>query len=219
MTATLRSPTRSSALRSAWAVCLALCAGCAEDLSMGDGDGDGAETAAGETDDERPVGGPNVEHEDRGDRLHTHVDATDASKWIWLDLESGEELVVGDPMNDARWDLGFSRFNVRINGGVSGRAGMEATYVEDTTLDRVTVVPTEGWTADTLDEEDNVAYAFDEWYDYDISTHVLTPWPRVYVVRTGDGNHFKISIAGYYSSAGTSGHMQFEWAELEGGSP
>lgn len=190
--------------------------GCAADLGPSfdhSADDDHDTSHVSETED-GALGGPEVQHEDQGDRLRTHVDATDPERWIWLDLETGEQLTVGDALSDGRWDLGFSRFNVRINGGVSGNAGMEATYVDDTTLERVMSPPVDGWMTDVLDEDENVAHAFDEWYDYDLSTHVLTPWPRVYLVRTGDGNFFKIAIVGYYSEAGSSGHMQFEWADL-----
>ena len=54
----------------------------------------------------------------------------------------------------------------------------------------------------------------DPWYAYDLLTHTLSPQPYVYVVRTGDGGHFKIAFTNYYDAAGTSGFPTFRWALL-----
>jgi hypothetical protein len=45
-------------------------------------------------------------------------------------------------------------------------------------------------------------------------THVLTPRAQVYVVRTAEGNAFKLEILAYYDDAGTSGMLTIRWAPL-----
>ena len=55
------------------------------------------------------------------------------------------------------------------------------------------------------------------WYDYDDVTHVLTPFPIVWVVKTADGSHVKLVIESYYDAAGTSGHFTWRWAPMVGG--
>lgn len=37
---------------------------------------------------------------------------------------------------------------------------------------------------------------------------------RVYVVRTPEGNYFKLEMLGYDDDAGTPGFIRFRWAAL-----
>ena len=53
------------------------------------------------------------------------------------------------------------------------------------------------------------------WYDYDVTTHVLTPREVVYVVRGGNGRYYKLEMLDYYHSAGTAGYPAFRWAALD----
>ena len=55
----------------------------------------------------------------------------------------------------------------------------------------------------------------DPWYAYDVTTHVLTPKPRVFVVRTTDGNLVKVAIERYYDGAGGSGHPTLRYERIE----
>ncbi|MEM9456737.1 MAG: HmuY family protein [Myxococcota bacterium] len=201
---------------------LALVCACAPDLSAGDGDMDmdmdmeaETETMAGDM-----GGGPQVEHTDEGDGVYlTRVDATSDEDWIYLDLANGAQLEVSDPQADKDWDLGFQRFHIKLNGGASGSAGVEAALLEDTTFDDVKVAPADGYLADQPDgddDNDQPDYVLQDWYDYNIMTHVLTPTPTIYVVRTADMDHYKFQIEAYYDDAGTSGHMTFRWTEVEG---
>lgn len=64
---------------------------------------------------------------------------------------------------------------------------------------------------------DPIAASLGAWYDYDFMTHVLTPKPVVYVVRTVEGNAFKLEVQGYYDEAGTSGIFTIRWAALDAG--
>ncbi len=183
--------------------------GCAADL------GDELNDA----DDGAADGGAQVEHVEDGDAVLTTVDATDASRWIWLDLESRAQLEVADPHGSDAWDLGFSRFNIAIDGGVSGEGGMEAAVLEATELAAVTAAPEGPWITDAPDGDDHgddPDYALAGWYDYDFATHVLTPRRTVYVVRTVEGNAFALQVVGYYDEAGSSGWLQLRWKPVDG---
>ncbi|MCX4241044.1 HmuY family protein [Paraliomyxa miuraensis] len=190
--------------------------GCAPDLGETLGDGSSTTDAPAEE-----GGGPQVQHEDEGDGVTVStIDATDQEQWIYLDLESREQRDPADPADSDEWDLGLRRFAIAINGGSSGTGGMEAVMLEGTTFDAVTSIPTEGWVTDAPDgddENEDPDYALDEWYDYDFMTHVLTPKPVVYVVRTVEGNAYKVEIGGYYDEAGTSGVFTVRWAALAPG--
>ena len=184
-------------------------AGCAADLEAAD---------AGEM--MEPVGemgGPNVVNDDQGGVVVTTVDATHEADWVHLDLANGMQIETADPFANADWDLGFRRFHVKLNGGVSGGAGVETVPLPDAAFDDVTEPPADGWITDLADgddENEDPDYAFREWFAYNVATHVLTPHPIVYVVRTGDGDHYKVQIEEYYDEAGSAAHVAFRWAAL-----
>jgi hypothetical protein len=205
---------------------------CAPDLdeTLGDGTsgdsgmegGSTAQTADGASSGELPgEGGPQVQHEDEGGGVtRTTIDASSEAQWIYLDLESRQQLEVADPAQSDAWDLGLRRFEIAIDGGISGPGGMEAVVLEGVAFADVTEVPGEGWVSDAADgddENEDADLALAGWYDYDFMAHVLTPRPVVYVVRTVEGNVFKLEILDYYDDAGTGGVLTIRWAAVDAG--
>ncbi len=186
---------------------------CAAELTPGDDEGGGPMTV-----DE--MGGPNIGHtHEDDDVISTSVDATAEDVWVYLDLDDGQQLEVSDPRADPDWDIAFQRFNIKLNGGDSGTAGVEAILLEDMAFEDVDVAPAQGYISDLPDgddENENPDYVFQDWYDYNIATHVLTPRPVVYVVRTAEPQHYKLQIDAYYDDVGTSGTLGFRWAWVEG---
>ena len=56
-----------------------------------------------------------------------------------------------------------------------------------------------------------------DWYDYDATTHQLTPKAEVWVLRLPDGSHKKLRIVTYYgdpASAMRGAYYRVEWAAL-----
>jgi hypothetical protein len=140
----------------------------------------------------------------------TKVDAVPAEEWQYVDLHAGVEVAATDA-----WDLAAQRFHIRVNGGSSGPLGGAVAPVAAASLDAVLAVPADGFITDTAAKP-----AFEQgtgWYDYDELTHVLTPYPIVWVVKTADGSHVKLVIESYYDGAGTSGHFTWRWAPMVAG--
>lgn len=193
-------------------VVVILAGGCAPGLEAEDAE----DTDAGPVGE---IGGPNVTNDDQGDgTVVTVVDATDDEAWVYLDLETGLQQQVADPMADPQWDIGFRRFHIKLNGGVSGMAGVEAAPIDGMAFEDVSVAPANGYLQDLPDGDDDnedPEYVFAQWYDYNFMTHVLTPFEIVYVIRDADGEHYKVQIEDYYDEAGTSGYMTFRWSPLE----
>lgn len=191
-----------------------LCA-CAADLGSGSDDDAGAEMMVDD------VGGPHVGHVEQGDGMFvTTVDATSETEWVYLRLSDGAEVEVADPAADTSWDLAFLRFHVKLDGGVSGDAGVEAAPIEGAAFDDVKGPPAEGWITDQPDGDDDDEdpdYALRGWYAYDVMTHILTPQDVVWAIRTGDGAVYKLRIEDYYDDAGTSGHLRFRWGRIDAG--
>jgi hypothetical protein len=144
----------------------------------------------------------------------TVVDATSETAWIYVDLETGAKVAEPDA-----WDLRFQRTHISANGGVSGTGGVEIAEVAGAAFAQVTTAPASGYVTDAADANGNgiPEYAFDQngtWYDYNVTTHVLTPKPVVYVVKTDGGSTVKLEIQQYYDQAGTSGWLTFHWGPL-----
>lgn len=150
----------------------------------------------------------------------TRIDASDMLAWRYFSFATAGEVSPADPASSPDWDLAFQRFHVLSNGGVSGSGGTAIAIVPNQTLAALTSAPADGYIEDQPDgdDDDSVAEsAFssgDGWYAYDTATNRLSPYPNVYVVRTGSGASYKLAISDYYDAAGTSGHPSFEWSEL-----
>ena len=52
------------------------------------------------------------------------VDATSTSTFATVDLTSGTVVTVADPSTSNAWNLGFRRYEIRVNGGVAGPGGV-----------------------------------------------------------------------------------------------
>lgn len=177
----------------------------------------------GDDGDDTPTG-PVVTEDLGGGVYETTLDATDEEAWTYFDFETRAPVEPADPDDDPSWDLAALRFNLKTNGGTSGSGGAAVAILDGTSFDAVTAVPTSGFIEDSAsapgsgggpDANTNPGYAFDNWFDYNFMTHILTPVEgRVYVVRTPEGNHFKLEMLGYYDDAGTPGFVRFRWAAL-----
>lgn len=186
---------------------------CAGDLSPDDNGDDDVLVLDAE-------GGPNVGHIDEGGGVFfTQVEATSDVEWVYLDLDSGTQLQVSDPLDDAQWDVAFQRFHIKVNGGVSGGASVDVAAIEAVDFEDVEAAPSDGYRsdeADGQDDDENPEYALKEWYEYDISTHILSPVPVVYVIRGAQSQHHKVQFESYYDDAGSSGYPSFRWSQLRG---
>lgn len=209
--------TTTSRLSTTLSLMLALAA-CGDDgqTTSTDSDSDGA---ASDSD----GGGPSapVETVDEGEGVRlTTVDASSDQTWVYFDFESGAQTSPGDPADDAGWDLGFLRFNIKSNGGTSGTGEVGVVRLDGEDFDALSVAPAQGYVSDDaaggpMPMSTTPGYAFDEWYAYDFATHVLSPEDAVFVVRTVEANYFKVQLLAYYDDAGTPGMVQFRWAPLD----
>jgi hypothetical protein len=134
-----------------------------------------------------------------GPVLYT-VDATAPEEWRHFSFRLGS--VVEDTAPG--WDLAFRRYAI-IAGPGSGILDLG-----DVAFDAVRTVPTTGYRAnDGGGEPRNPAIA--GWYHYGFFSHVLTPRPRVWAVRTADGRYAKLEIVGYYCPGSHPGCLTFRY--------
>ncbi|GAB4195731.1 MAG: hypothetical protein OHK0013_02230 [Sandaracinaceae bacterium] len=177
------------------------------------------------TDGALPPNSGRFTHTRRSDgTIETLVDASSTTEWQYLDLETGLAVMPGDPGAERTWDLAFRRFVILSNGGASGTGGGLVARVEGASFASVTRAPEDGWIADLpdgpIDRDDANDSAFangtNDWYDYELATHTVTPRADVvYVVQTPERGYFKVQVTGYYDAAGSPGFLRFVWAPVD----
>jgi hypothetical protein len=157
-------------------------------------------------------------------------DVAATNPWIYVSLETGMRVEVTDKQAFASsdWDLGLKRAVIRTNDGDSGPGGGGAQFLPGKPFDAVTKadatkLATEVWfDADCnpkVDATGAIQSTFDGWYDYAMSTMVVTPKSGTWIVRTAKGALYKLEIQDYYSkpdgSTGATGaHYKLRWAAL-----
>ena len=154
--------------------------------------------------------------------------------WIYFSFSKGEVLngiKEANRANDLTWDIAFYRYNVRTNGGLSGKGKGGAFDTEITDFKAVTSVSNSKFTTDVMGEVTSSMSSFPPPSVKAPLNEVLgaalkfqgppptyTPNNHVYIVRTADGKYAKIQITGFYNDEGKSGHVQFTYAYQPDGS-
>lgn len=133
------------------------------------------------------------------------VDSSSMTEWTHVDIEAFTATDEAGP-----WALRFQRFHISTADGTEV-APIAAAF------DDVTDAPSTGWLRDQdTDGNGEIEFAFEQgdgWYDYDAETHVLTPKPLVWVVRSATVT-LKLSFEKYYDTAGTAGWFTLTWRRL-----
>lgn len=144
------------------------------------------------------------------------VDAVDDESWVYLELPSQIAVDPSDPQAAAHWQLALRRSEVKIGGGTSGGGGVEAAFAAGADFDALTTDPglTFATDADTDSDGQTDMFALGDWYDYDLSTHTLSPKDGVYLLQDADGLILKLQFVDYYDQAGTGGVLTLRWATL-----
>jgi hypothetical protein len=142
-----------------------------------------------------------------GPVLHT-VDATAPEAWRHFSFRLGSVVDAG---GSPHWDLGFRRYAI-----VAG-PGAGILDLGERRFDEVRTVPAAGYQANEgAADPRNPAIA--AWYEYGFFSHVLSPKPRVWAVRTADGRYAKLEMVGYYCPGAHPGCVTVRYAYQGDGS-
>jgi hypothetical protein len=149
-----------------------------------------------------------------GPRLYT-VDATSGERWRHFSFRVG---AVVEETGGSGWDLAFRRYQIIANGGPGflGRAGI--VDLGAVRFDDVHTVPASGY-RENEGSPDPRNPAIVGWYSYGFFSHVLSPKPHVWAVRTADGRYAKMEILAYYCPGSTPGCLTFRYVFQGDGSP
>ncbi len=147
-----------------------------------------------------------------GPRVYT-VDATDPEQWRYVTFRLGTVIEAAG----GEWDLAFRRYQILANGGpqYAGRGGI--ADLGTVAFDDVRAVPETGYQPnERTPDPRNPAIAY--WYRYGFFSHVLSPKPHVWAVRTADGRYAKIELLSYYCARGEPGCLTFRYVYQGDGS-
>jgi hypothetical protein len=135
------------------------------------------------------------------------IDASSPDEWRYFDFSRGSVVSRDDELG---WDLAFRRFHIIANGGVgfAGRGGIVALGA--VAFDSVRAAPAAGYVQTTAGR-DTANAALARWYDYGWTSHLLTPKPHVWVVRTADGRYARLRILSYYCPGARPGCITFSY--------
>lgn len=130
---------------------------------------------------------------------------------VYYDLTNRAETTVTGP-----WDLRFSGFEIRSNGGVSGSGSVMA--VPDNTTPFATIDAAYAATAPLVAYKRDAfsgVFTSKAWYKYNITGTDNQIWPtfNVYLVRRGS-EVYKVQLISYYATDGTSRQITVRYARL-----
>ena len=127
------------------------------------------------------------------------IDASANSAWMYVDLGASAKAQVTDKtsVTSTAWDLAFKRPVIYTNSG-DGGPGQGGAVLITKDFDSVTAADATGATFNTekffdaqcnpfVDPTGSALTTFSAWYDYDQSTHVLTPAAGTWLVHGGTG--------------------------------
>ncbi len=142
-----------------------------------------------------------------GPVLYT-IDASSADDWRFFDFSRGSVVDAPGPRD---WDLAFRRFHVIANGGAGFAGTGGVADLGAAAFDSVRALPTAGYRS-TVVRSDSTNPGIGKWYDYGFTSHLLTPRPGTYAVRTADGRYAKFEILSYYCPGARPGCITIRYA-------
>ena len=170
------------------------------------------------------------------------VDASDYTKWVYINFDKGEVVSVSAPETDLSWDLGLHRYDFKTNGGTSGKG--KGAAARTTQKDLKADIPAPKDSEWTLDREGMLLMKFDmSKHDMEykkqsanflltsepkgqgkpgylnkgiISSEGMPPTvtidPSVFLVRSAAGQIVRVRVLDYQNATKKTGHITLEYA-------
>jgi len=128
------------------------------------------------------------------------------NKFTLFSFKTGT-VVANTDSATTKWDIGFRRTTIIINGGTSG-PGTAGAIVTSGLFDEILDAPADGYLKD--DKNATIKYAIptgsgNGWYTYDGGAQVIKPTAgKVLIFQTADGHYAKAEILSFYKGAKTN---------------
>jgi|GEM_PF-818497 hypothetical protein len=126
------------------------------------------------------------------------------SNYQFFNFASGDTSIVADS-NSTKWDIAFKATSVIMNSGISG-PDQDSAQVVATDFSSVTTAPSADWKSD----ETATGKAIAGWYNYDMSTHILSAAAdKIYLIKLSSGRYVKLIFDSYYKDGVTSNASRY----------
>lgn len=131
------------------------------------------------------------------------INATYAN-YQYFSFADGDTVPFADS-STTNWDIAFKGTSIILNGGTSGSGNAGVIIETGKLFTDVVVAPTAGYAQDAESGKGIPTGSGNGWYNYNTSTHLITPLAgRVFVIRTADNKYAKMQILNYYKGAPAS---------------
>jgi HmuY protein len=137
------------------------------------------------------------------------VEAADPESWRFISLATGTLVDAADS-----WDLAFRRFHIISNGGAGFRGAGGVIDAGSVPIDSVALAAG-AVVEETIVAGDSSNPAIARWYRYGLTSHLLTPLDRTYIVRAADGRrHYALRVLSYYCIGARPGCVTIRYRPL-----
>ena len=134
-----------------------------------------------------------------------------AAETYFVNLASGEEVMVADYLIEDNWDLRINNLtNITVNGGASAPGEAYVMLIENSDYAAMKTAPNGIYETDTQ----HGGVIGENWYWYDPSTHTVNPVEQFYVIKTGSGNYYKFQISESVFTSRTDGELSFKFEKI-----
>ncbi|MDI7218158.1 HmuY family protein [Leptospira santarosai] len=151
---------------------------------------------------------------------------------VWIKYNFADKAQAFVPDTTGGWDVGFQRFKLQTNGGLTHSEGQGGACLTDPVLTDFNAAASStssalGCTNAFFSPDTNVSEVaaggvqtnyvgnniLNKWFNYTFA--FLQPNYKVFVIRSNTGNQYYLfQITGYYNSEGTSAHPTVKWKQI-----
>ncbi|WP_456087591.1 HmuY family protein [Parabacteroides sp.] len=157
-------------------------------------------------------------------------EAQSYTEWTYFSFAKGDFVTVDQEnyASDMNWDIAFLRFNIRTNGGESGKGQGAVLDTKETDLNKVTSIPSTGFITDSkisvmasggmppkyVETAGSPVFKVGENQGWAFYNYMASTWSynnNVFIVRTADGLYAKLIMKSFLNDEDKSGHITFEY--------
>jgi len=161
------------------------------------------------------------------------IDASDYSTWVYFSFDEDTIIPINDFKNSRNWDLGFNRYNLRVNCGKSGPGNGGTFATGETNFANVLVAPESSYSVNDSIEVVSDISAMPPLMETVPGDTILTNWinrtyndngpvysysNEIFVIKTAEGKYAKIWLKDYFNDEAESGHVTMKYLYQADGS-
>lgn len=157
-------------------------------------------------------------------------EAQSFTEWSYFSFSKGDFVTVNQEnyASDMNWDIAFLRFNIRTNGGESGKGQGAVLDTKETDFSKVTAIPSTGFITDSkirvmasggmppkyVETTGSSVFKVGENQGWAFYNYMASTWSynnNVFIIRTADGKYAKLIMKSFLNDKDQSGHITFEY--------